>query len=1124
MEESFVPFETYKYIHAPQYPRDPAEVMETHYKSIDKLRKKFVVYREGGYQVHANRCTFLHYLSTLPEDQRVFHEVIFSGPQKLKFDIDATPDTIDAFVIETPTNIVTTAIIDDPDIMDLIDAIDDSAYRPTTVVQSPHEVRAAKYTHIFTTILQAIRDAFFITYERFLPEANEIICESRTHTCATDGEPPKKYSNHIIIGGYYVADHNQAREFTRRVLSFLAPAYRSFVDASVNKSIQNFRITGCHKSGDTRVKRIVSQHSAADTLITNTDNCVLLPDIARAEPSIIGPSANLTADTITAVVDLCNSDNEIKLAHRYKYVRGGIFIFERKRSSHCSFCDRVHDTDNTLFVTVKQCATCTESYTVYKHCRRYTNDNKRSGKKIGYVGATPPDKNSTTTSLDKDYQVRRALENIDNTQSTTGARNTAVQTLFDNLAARNIYAAKELAPFELAPTLIVRAAMKMGKTKALVAHIAKHFSDGLRQSTIRFISFRQTFSSNIKEKFADFILYSDVKGALNIARLIIQVESLYRLDIHEGVEPPDLLILDECESIFEQFDSGLLRGNFNECFSKFQYLLRYSRHVICMDANVGDRTFRILKRMRPDFELGAVYHYNTYQNATEDNYYISCDKLKWLGMLYSAIETDDKIGIPMSSLNEAKVLYESLTQRYSHKKIKLYSSETAISEKHAHFADVNTFWAQYDVLIYTPTVSAGVSFEREHFDKIFGYFTDQSCPVETCQQMIGRIRNVTARQYFICIAAGGNNLSTDIETLKRELYARRESLICNFDETGLRAEYGPTGDVIYHESPYFYVWLENTRIRNLSKNSFVQRFIYNVSLSGAGVHLLSDEIYEYHTGMPPTIDGNLNDDLTAIEESHKANRGEIRARSIDRIVAAPDLPSQELEDIHNAIIAQEDITETQRAAFERHRLRVDYDYHGEIDAKFVRRYHNVRVRRVFKNLSRVYPFQTADTSLANIQAEERSNHTFLMSLDESAQYIDIRRKYVFNQHRFALAYLKLCGWVHIDDAQYIHKTMLLNNLAAGAELYWKNIKAACAEFEIKTPSLYMADHLRCVDEAAFLRYMLKPINKILERMYGIYITTKKKEPDLYLLEHNTLFAVDRDTSLRRHIPLIKPIG
>jgi hypothetical protein len=87
--------------------------------------------------------------------------------------------------------------------------------------------------------------------------------------------------------------------------------------------------------------------------------------------------------------------------------------------------------------------------------------------------------------------------------------------------------------------------MKMGKTKQLKNYLVNNPTN-----RVLFISFRKTFSNEIKTKFPEFQSYIDQTN-LNIDKLIIQVDSLHKLDLI----PYDLLILDECESIFNQLKS-----------------------------------------------------------------------------------------------------------------------------------------------------------------------------------------------------------------------------------------------------------------------------------------------------------------------------------------------------------------------------------------------------------------------------------------------------------------------------------------------------------------------------------------------------------------------------------------
>ena len=41
--------------------------------------------------------------------------------------------------------------------------------------------------------------------------------------------------------------------------------------------------------------------------------------------------------------------------------------------------------------------------------------------------------------------------------------------------------------------------------------------------------------------------------------------------------------------------------------------------------------------------------------------------------------------------------------------------------------DITKSWSQADCVITTPTIEAGVSFDKEHFDRIYGVIAERSC-------------------------------------------------------------------------------------------------------------------------------------------------------------------------------------------------------------------------------------------------------------------------------------------------------------------------------------------------------------------------------------------------------------
>lgn len=1058
--------ETFKYIHKPNFPCD--DVLDLKYNR-DNLGDRQVIYdsKRSRYLVFETIAALEKFVADTPEEDRCFHEVIFGfRRQKLKFDIDAPAEAIEALVIEEPiTPTAPPAPTDDeldPAILELLSSI-----------ELPPQPADTKAKYILDNIVRAIKDAFLVTYQIDLDEV--IVCES----CGAD-----KLSYHVIIDGYVVSDNHQAREFTKRVRDYVPNSLVKLLDTGVNKSLQNFRLLGCHKEGSTRVKTSTAPFAA--TLISNAAGCRLLPDVFGQGQGAGQSQAEATFadEDVRHSLKVCQ-DCGILNDHKFRSQRGPFLLFNRLRPTHCEFCDRVHHKDNTVRVTMRREGALIK---LFKSC--FHDDQKRSV----FIGefmsdaAAAADASQEQLASWAECQINQYIEN---------ASKAKIITLFDKLppAQKIVYCEPQLRPFALATTLCVRAQMKMGKTKALHDYIMNHFTS-LKPQVIRFISFRQTFSSTIKEKFSDFVLYSDVKGRLNQDKLIVQVESLHRLDI---TERPDLLVLDECESIFEQFESGLLR-NFNGSFAVFQWLLKYSHHVVAMDANLGDRTYRILRRMRGG---DITYHHNQWQNAKDDQYYFTADKARWLRLLYTALDDGDRIAVPMSSLTEAKALANNITKKYPNKSVKLYSSETPMSEKREHFSNVNLHWAQYDVLIYTPTVSAGISFERDHFAKVFGYFTDMSCPVETCQQMIGRIRSVTSHEFFIYLSATGNTLPTSIDEIKAALYKSRDHLLMQMDSSLLSFEYGPDCEIRYHDTDYFHMWLENTRMRNLSKNKFIERFMQLIGQTGAKLTYLTNEIFTRYTGFEDADEAELRE----VNQEHETAKSAVKNETCQKIAEAKELTDPEVVIIQDKIILQQDLTQDEKWAYEKYKIRLDYNYWLPITTEFVIRYRDPGIRRIFKNLTRISSCDSVEEALKRIQDEERANYMYVIQhMDERAQNLDLNRRYVFEQHRLALGLLKACGWNSITDPRFIVVNILAQNLRQNERLITDNLTQVCVEFRIKKPRLEATIANRAND-AEYVSIMLGVINKVLATMYGVRICSRK-EKDMFMLVSSGLFNLD----------------
>lgn len=192
------------------------------YDTPEKLGNHMVIrdeYSANRYLVFDSPECFVKWQNTIPLAQRCFHEIIF-GPlaQRIKFDID--------------------------------------------IMSSLSEVKGAdKITEIIDSILSVIVDELFDSYyetDFIMPTKSALaVCDSSGQT--TGGY---KYSFHIIVLPYVVANNIEAGEFTNKVIGKLPDDIKKFIDPNVNKRIQSFRLLGSHKPNSSRFKTANAETAA----------------------------------------------------------------------------------------------------------------------------------------------------------------------------------------------------------------------------------------------------------------------------------------------------------------------------------------------------------------------------------------------------------------------------------------------------------------------------------------------------------------------------------------------------------------------------------------------------------------------------------------------------------------------------------------------------------------------------------------------------------------------------------------------------------------------------------------------------------------------------------------------
>jgi hypothetical protein len=100
-----------------------------------------------------------------------------------------------------------------------------------------------------------------------------------------------------------------------------------------------------------------------------------------------------------------------------------------------------------------------------------------------------------------------------------------------------------------------------------------------------------------------------------------------------------------------------------------------------------------------------------------------------ISQIFSDLLNDKKVAVAITRSKLAKELDFFFRARFPDKVIKTYSKELGDKKD---FLDVKEHFSNVDLLMYTPTLTAGVSFEEQHYDIMYGIFDPRSCNAETC--------------------------------------------------------------------------------------------------------------------------------------------------------------------------------------------------------------------------------------------------------------------------------------------------------------------------------------------------------------------------------------------------------
>nr|WRK65081.1 origin of replication binding protein [Marseillevirus futianmevirus] len=700
--------------------------------------------------------------------------------------------------------------------------------------------------------------------------------------------------------------------------------------------------------------------------------------------------------------DYCESE----LENCFDVTREGSgWRLQRRENSpcHCPVCDREHEKDNMFAF-------------------------EREGKL--FIGCFRGEKGENTKIILKRKDASRVVRSplIFKTPKTD----------VPCLKADEVYDSFEVTDFTQrkgTATLVV-SAMGTGKTRALVRYLSK-----FPNNSVLFVTYRRSLAKELWSKLDGFVHYDEVTGAINEKRLVVQIDSLHRV-IREQY---DIVVCDEATYTTSRLVRGI--SNTQGCWSALKHYIQTAKESFFLDKNMSSSVVDALERLGvPTFVVK-----NEHKAHTQRICFVSPDFVEFKEKLLDDLISGLKICFASSSKKKLQLVCKE-AEKLGHK-VLWYTgegkSEDVWLEK----------WGEYDLVAYSPTISAGVSYEEQHFDKVYGFFTSRSCCAEECEQMLFRVRDIAKNEMVVCFDNVSRNVPTTRKGVMRYLQTRNG---CSKSIPCLKWDRRTPGCPLNMSNVFTRLYVDTLVQENMSKKALPSCLLS--LLKEQGIRILACE-----------RNLSIEEKEEAIEKTEETSE-EIKHEEIEGVCSVENSTKEEFQYLCTLRERTRDQNFKIKKWLMAHRFEVEQD---DITYEFVSTY---------KGLEKQFFNQKLAFEGTKEQQDERLRRMADEKNIEKQDYSEIEKLHenlTLEKVVYAKRLLKLLGFEDVCEQKRIGSVEMTERIKRTREVISKS-KNFQALFGILPK-----------DKDLFMRW----VNGVLKRVFGCSIgrTNRKKSTKWYLL-------------------------
>ena len=271
--------------------------------------------------------------------------------------------------------------------------------------------------------------------------------------------------------------------------------------------------------------------------------------------------------------------------------------------------------------------------------------------------------------------------------------------------------------------------------------------------SVLFLTYRQSLAMSLYTELKEEYGFDNYKELTNeeikkSKRLILQLDSLPRLQEDQDsitgqiqkLQKYDLIVLDESEGLLSHFNATTLKDK-EQTFNILFKLCDTSNKILVCDGDLAERSFDFIdKTLQCQYDI----YINDFK-PTKRNIIFTREQEGFENNIKKDLKNNKKIVICCMLATDTMKYKAMFDKDYN---VLVHNGSEKNKQKLINYKEE---WAKVDLLIYSPTIEAGVDFDFEYFDKQYGCMSDKSTSARAFSQMLHRVRQFKDNEIQIFI-------------------------------------------------------------------------------------------------------------------------------------------------------------------------------------------------------------------------------------------------------------------------------------------------------------------------------------------------------------------------------------